>query len=148
VAGDQPLLAVVRTRPRSVGELAQVGGINPNLARSEGEALLERLEEVEQLPLTDLVPYPQRRPNGRGRPPPEVEERAERLKAVRNKRAQALGIDRGTLMANSVIVEIAWMRPETPEALAAVPGVKNWQVSAAGEELLAALAGRPARPRP
>jgi ribonuclease D len=144
VAGDQPLLDVVRRRPRSVGELAQLGGINPGLARAEGESLLEGLERVEQLPTSALTPYPPRRPNGRGRPTPDVEALAERLKEARNRRAEALGIDRGTLMANSVIVEIAWVRPTTAAALATVAGVKKWQMDAVGAELLAVLAGRPA----
>ena len=145
VAGDQPLLDVVRRRPRSVGELAQLGGINPGLARSEGEALLQGLDRVERLPLSELTPYPARRPNGRGRPTPDVEALAERLKEARNRRAEALGIDRGTLMANSVILEIAWIRPSTSAALAGVPGVKKWQMEAVGRELLTVLtAGRAA----
>jgi ribonuclease D len=148
VAGDQPLLDVVRRRPRSVGELAQLGGINPGLARSEGESLLEGLERVERMPLSALTPYPARRPNGRGRPTPEVEALAERLKEARNRRAQALGIDRGTLMANSVILEIAWVRPATPAALADVSGVKRWQMEAVGPDLLAVLTGRTVERRP
>jgi ribonuclease D len=139
VAGDQPLLDVVRRRPRSVGELAQLGGINPGLARAEGESLLQGLERVEQLPASELIPYPARRPNGRGRPTPEVESLAERLKDARNRKAEALGIDRGTLMANSVILEIAWVRPNGRAALAAVTGVKQWQLDAVGGELLAVL---------
>lgn len=148
VAGDQPLVEVARSRPRSVGELAKVGGISPNLAHSEGQALLEGLDRAERIPATALVPFPQRRTNGRGRPPPEVEEMAERLKVVRNRRAEELGIDRGTVMANAVITEIAWERPRTLEALSAIQGVKRWQVAAVGEELLAQIAGRTARPRP
>jgi hypothetical protein len=42
-------------------------------------------------------------------------------------------------MANSVILEIAWVRPNNRTALAAVPGVKGWQMEAVGNELLAAL---------
>jgi ribonuclease D len=139
VAGDQPLLELVRRRPRNLSELGQLVGINPSLVRSEGEALLERLRRVEELPDSALPPYPQRRANGRGRPPPEVEALGERLKEARNRRAQALGMDRGTLMANGVITEIAWVHPKTAAALGAVPGVKQWQMEAVGKDLLAVL---------
>ena len=139
VAGDPSLVEAARSRPRSVEELARVPGINPGLARTEGPRLLERFDRVEALPLTELPPYPRRQPNGRGRPPPEVEELAERLKEVRNRRAVALEIDRGTLMANSVLTEIAWERPRTPAALRAVPGVKGWQAEVVGPELLEVL---------
>jgi ribonuclease D len=140
VAGDQPLLDLVKKRPRTLGELSQVVGINPSLMRTEGEALLERLKVVEQLPESALAPYPPRKANGRGRPSPEVEELTERLKEARNRRAQALGMDRGTLMANGVIAEIAWVRPKTLQALAGVPGVKKWQLEAVGKDLLSVLA--------
>ena len=140
MAGDQPLLDVAKRRPRNLGELAQLAGINPSLIRSEGEALLERLRNVERLPDSALAPYPPRRANGRGRPPPDVEALAERLKETRNRRAQGLGMDRGTLMANGVITEIAWVHPRTIAALSTVPGVKKWQVEAVGKDLLAVLA--------
>jgi ribonuclease D len=139
VAGDQPLLDLVRKRPRNLTELGQLVGINPSLVRSEGEALLERLRSVERLPDSALSPYPPRRANGRGRPTPEVEELTERLKVARNRRAQALGMDRGTLMANGVIAEIAWVHPTTATTLAAVAGVKKWQMEAVGKDLLAVL---------
>lgn len=139
VAGDQPLLDLVKRRPRSLEELSRLGGMDPRIARIEGGELLEQLERVERLPLAELVPYPDRRPNGRGRPPPDVEDRIERLKRVRNRHAEALGIDRGTLMANSVILEIAWVRPRTMAALRSVTGVKDWQVETVGRDLLEVL---------
>jgi ribonuclease D len=139
VAGDAQLLEVARQRPRSVDELARVAGMNASVARSEGAALLERLDRVDRLPEGELEPFPQRRANGRGRPPPEVEALAERLKDVRNRRASALGIDRGTLMANAVITEIAWVHPRSLGELGEVAGIKGWQIGTSGEDLLAVL---------
>ena len=139
IIADASLLEAVRKQPRSVKELAQIKGMNPGLARSEGPALVAEMERVERLPASELVPYPRRQPNGRGRPPPEVEELAERLKVARNRRAVELGIDRGFLVSNSVLTEIAWERPRSLDALRAVQGVKDWQVEAVGSELLAVL---------
>lgn len=139
VAGDPALLEAARSRPRTVEELARVPGMNPGLARAEGPDLLSRFDRVDALPPSELVPYPRRGGDGRGRPPPEVEELAERLKEVRNRRAEALGIDRGTLLANSVLVEIAWQGPSTLGGLREVPGVKVWQAEAVGKELMEVL---------
>jgi ribonuclease D len=139
VVGDPALVEAVRTRPRTVEELARLPGMSPGLARSEGPALLTLFDEVEALPAAELPGYPRRATNGRGRPPPDIEELAERLKEVRNRRAEALGIDRGTLLANSVLMEVAWERPGTVEALRAVPGMKAWQAEAVGRELVEVL---------
>jgi len=139
VAGDQALLDVARARPASLDALAQVPGMNPNLARTEGDWLVEQIARLATLAPAELLPYPERRTNGRGRPPPEIEELTERLKVARNRRAEALGIDRGTLMPNSVINEIAWVQPKTLSALHEVQGVKVWQADAVGPDLLEVL---------
>lgn len=139
IAGDDALLSAVQARPENVSELADVRGFNGGLARSEGSALIERLQHIQSLPEDRLVPYPRRSRNGGGRPPPEVEEVADRLKDVRNTTATALDIDRGTLLSNSTILDIATATPRTAEELRRVPGVKSWQVDVMGEDLLRAL---------
>ena len=74
-----------------------------------------------------------------GRPSPEVEERVTRLKAVRNARAAALGIDRGTLLSNAVLQLIAESPPATPDGIARVAGIRRWQAGLLARELLNAL---------
>lgn len=142
VASDQILMDVVRQRPGDVHELGRMKGMNGRLAHAEGDDLLDRLARVDALPDGEIRGYPPREPgDGRGRPPPEVEERMDRLKAVRNARATALDLARGTLLPNATLMEIAWVEPRTEEELRAVPGVKGWQVDAIGDDLLARLVG-------
>ncbi len=141
VAGDPTLVAAARERPRSVDGLSGIKGMNPRLARDVGQDLVERLNRVEDLPEESLEPYPRRDRNGPGRPPPEVEELQNRLKSVRNRRADDLGIDRGTLISNAVLLEIARAEPRSREQLAALPGIRRWQVEVMGDALLAALDG-------
>src|SRR6185503_16800688 len=101
---------------------------------------LERLDRIAALADRDVVPYPRRpRTGGPGRATPDVEERAERLKQVRNRRADELKIDRGTLLPNAVLLEIARTSPGSDEALRAVPGLRKWQADVLGDGLLAAL---------
>lgn len=139
VAQDQVLVEVAERRPRDVDTLAGVKGLNARLVREVGEQLVTRLAEVADLPADDLVAYPPPPRNGPGRPPPEVEELADRLRSVRNRRAVELGLDRGTLLSNAQLVEIAREGPTSNEALRAVPGMKRWQVDVLGDELLAIL---------
>ncbi len=143
VASDGALLGVAERRPETVDDLAGMRGISKVLARARGDDLLRRLQRAEKRPRSELRPYPPI-PDGSGRPPPEVRERTRRLKAVRNRRAEELGIDRGTLLPNAMLEEIAREIPETRKALEAIPGVKEWQVEAAGEAVLSALSGEEA----
>lgn len=138
VAGDPTLLEVVRERPRNVSELARVRGFSPELAKRSGKELLDRLERTDRLDDSELVGYP-RGPTGPRRPQPEIEEVANRLKHVRNQAATALGIDRGVLMSNTVILEIARTGPSSVEELAGVSGVRRWQSETLADQFLAAL---------
>jgi ribonuclease D len=143
VVGDPPLLEAVALFPRDTAQLADIQGFPGGLARSEGKELLKRLHAVSQMPEEELRGYPKNRNRGPGRPPPEVEAVAERLKAARNQRADELGLDRGTLMSNGVITAIAVAAPGDAEALASVEGVRKWQIEAVGSKLLEVLGSTP-----
>lgn len=138
VASDQALMEVVVRKPASVQQLGRVRGFPAGLAGSKGYGLLQALERVERLPASGLAPYP-RPARTRGRPTPEEEAAFERLKAARNRAADELGLDRGRVMANSVLRAIAAANPRSLRALAAVGDVRAWQTEVLGEQLLAAL---------
>jgi ribonuclease D len=69
----------------------------------------------------------------------DLEARTERLKNARNAAAEVIDMDPGFLMSRALLEEVARAAPRTPEALAAVPGVRRWQVEALGSALLKAL---------
>ena len=144
VAGDQALLEVAVKWPRTPEQLAGLRGFSPTLARQDGQELIERLERVTALPERELVPYPRRPRSGPGRPPAEAEERAELLRRVRNRRGDELGIDRGILLPNAVLLEIARRDPRSVIELATVPGLRRWQADILGEALVATLRRRAA----
>jgi len=139
VVGDQALLEAVLRRPLDGRELTEIKGFPKGIARSSGDDLLRRFDEVAQLPDESLRPYPRNTRRGPGRPSPEVEELADRLKDARNSRAQELGLDRGTLLSNALLMAIAQVAPRDPAALARVDGIRGWQVEAVGPALLEVL---------
>ena len=139
VASDQVLIEAALLPPKSAEDLAGRKGMNAHLARTEGESLVERLATVDRLGPDELTPYPRPKRDGRGRPPPEVEEVADRLKAIRNRAADELGLDRGTLLPNAVVLETAFQSPGSLSDLGEIPGIKKWQIEAVGEQILAAL---------
>lgn len=139
VVGDQPLVDAVARRPRSVEDLVEVQGFPSRLAKTAGAELVERLRAVAEAPDEALVPYPRPAQRGPGRPPPEVEARANRLKEIRNRKADELGLARGTLLSNSVLMTIAIESPRTLDELARIEGMRPWRVELLGAELLEML---------
>lgn len=136
IVGDKPLLDAVVHHPKHVEDLGNIKGFPTNLARSEGQALIERLQRIALAPEAELQPYPKAAARGPGRPPPEVEDLVNRLKDVRNQKASEVDLPRGTLLSNSVMLDIAMTSPSTMEELAAVDGMRPWRVELLGRELL------------
>lgn len=139
VVGDQSLLAVATSRPRNPDELRKIKGFPRSLAKGEGRDLLEIVQAVEELPDSELEPYPPPSRRGPGRPPPEVEARLDKLKDARNRRADELGLDRGALVPNATLLAVAMRVPKSVDALAAVDGIRRWQAEVVGPDLLRAL---------
>ncbi len=141
VVGDGPLVEAVAARPQRVEDLAGIKGFPAGLARTEGAELLRRFQRVVQLPDEDLRPYPKQSRRGPGRPPPEIEALADRLKTVRNRKADELGLPRGTLLSNAVVLAVARTAPKDLEALSAVDGMRRWKAEVLGAELLDVIRG-------
>ena len=84
-------------------------------------------------------------PNGRwrkggpGAPPPEVEERFERLRAWRKARAEARKVEVQVIAPNAVLMAVARSAPRTLEELGKVDGMDPFRIQQYGEEMLAAL---------
>jgi len=136
VAGDQVLLAIVVTRPSSPADLANLKGMSPHLARKHGGDLLARLERTDSLPEDSLEAYPRWKGNGTGRPTPEEEAQANRIRDFRTGKAGELGLDRGVLLSNAQIAEIVRKAPRSREELKAISGIRHWQAEILGTEVL------------
>jgi len=136
VAGDPVLLSVVVERPQSLDHLAAIKGISPRLAQQDGSDLLARLGKVDNLPEDELIPYPRFRGNGPGRPTPEEEALADRIRKLRTGKAEEIGVDRGELLSNSQIMEIVRETPGSIEELVGLPGLRRWQAGLIGLEIL------------
>jgi ribonuclease D len=139
VIGDKPLIEAVGRRPSRVEELRDVRGFPGRLAGEEGKELLRRLRAVAEMPQEDVVGYPRNANRGPGRPPPEVEAVAQKLKTVRNRAADRLGLPKGTLLSNATMLEIALADPGNRDELLAVEGMRRWKAEVLGDELLEIL---------
>ena len=114
-------------------------GFPTKLATEEGRDLLSRIKAVAHLDESELQPYPKPRRRGPGRPSPPILTLADTLKTVRNRKAEELGLPRGTLLANTVVLEIARAAPRTLEELSDVPGMRRWKAKLLGQELITTI---------
>jgi ribonuclease D len=141
VVADGPLVEAVSAGPRRAGDLSSIKGFPSRLAKERGGELLDRLRRIAEAPESELRPYPRQPRTGHGRPTPEIEELADRLKAVRNRKAEQLGLPRGTLLANAVVLEVARVAPSNRDELLAIDGMREWKADALGDEILKVVRG-------
>jgi len=136
VVGDPVLVAIVMECPTSVHELGALKGMSPRLAQGHGQELLAELRQIEEMPDTDLKPYPRGNRNGPSRLLPEEETLADEIRSLRAAKAQELGLEKGVLLSNAQIGEIVRSAPTTVEAMETLPGIRSWQVHLLGAEIL------------
>ena len=131
------MIEAVALDPRRAEDLMGIKGFPRGLARDEGKNLLGRLRAIRDMPDDKLIPYPKGVGRGPSRPPPELEELVDKLKAARNAAAEEVGLPRGTVLSNAVLMSIARAAPKTRDELLQIDGVRNWKADVAGERLLA-----------
>jgi ribonuclease D len=135
IMNNEPMMALAKEPPSSVEELAKVKGVGRDVAAKRGAEIMKAIQRAQAIPDDDL-PRGERAPR---RPPaPPEEARLERLKALRNREAERMGLAPGVLCPNGTLEGIARQEPDTVEALLKVPGIRRWQAEEIGEQLLQA----------
>jgi ribonuclease D len=135
IMNNEPMMALAKDPPGSVEELAKVKGVGRDIAAKRGPEIMKAIQRAQAIPDADL---PRRERHPRRQPDPAYEARVERLKAVRNREADRIGLAPGVLCPNGTLEAIARQEPDTVEALLTVPGIRRWQVEEIGEQLLRA----------
>ena len=138
VASDAALIEAVLANPTTARQLRRVRGFPRRGSPSEARALLRELAAARSLPERSLEPYPASTGGGL-RLTPEEKAVLARLSAVRNETATRLGLERGRVMPNQVLRQLARLAPSSLSELRDVPELRRWQVALLGRELLAAL---------
>jgi ribonuclease D len=141
VMPNEALLALARSVPQSLEQLHAVRGLPASLANRYGDQLLAAISRGLATPL-DTLAVPERRP--RERPDAAQEARFERLKQLRNRRAQELGLEPGVICPNGALQAIARAAPGQREELAGMVEVRRWQVEALGAAAVLEAAADPA----
>ena len=139
VVSNSALLAVAKASPRNPHQLAKVEGVSENLARRYGKGMIAAVEQGHAVP-DGKLPRVQR--SRRPEPDPGYDQRLERLKQLRNTRAEAVGLHPGLVCPNGTLQAVARAEPDSISALDSVEELRRWQKEAIGDQaILAAVKG-------
>ncbi|HEX2209434.1 MAG TPA: ribonuclease D [Longimicrobium sp.] len=133
ILGNQALLEMSASPPGGVGDLPKVTGLSEGMAQRRGREIMAAIRRGLAVPEEELPRWPR---SPRWERDLELEARVEALKDARTRVANELELDPGFLISRATLEEIGRTQPKTLEQLEAVPGVRRWQVEAAGEGLL------------
>ena len=143
VLSDLFMGEVARRLPKDEAELAGVPGTS---AATLKKIAAQVLTAIQQGLASEPVGRPKRPEGGRfhragpGAPPPEVEERYEKLRVWRKARAEARKVEVQVIAPNAVLWALARANPQGLGALAQVEGMDPFRVQQYGAEIVAVLA--------
>ena len=136
IMNNDPIFTIARTPPDDVDALAKVPGIGREIVARRGQEIMAAIERGKAVPEHQLprVERPARRA-----PDPELDARVERLKTARNVAAARIDLPPGVVCPNGTLEAVARAAPRSLEELAAIPGLRRWQMGVLGNDLIEAV---------
>jgi ribonuclease D len=136
VMGNEVLLDIARTAPKSVQQLAGLKGMPRGLLDRGGSSILSAVKRGLEVAEEHLPKFP-RAPKWDKEE--DFEPSVTKLKAVRDAAATRLNLDPGVLCSRERLEAIARKKPSKVKDLEDVPGLRKWQIAEMGEEFVEAL---------
>jgi len=133
VLPDALLLRLSRTQPTTPGDLGQVRGVTPYLARRYGRGLLAAIRRGRRSPGLRPPPGQWRRPDD------ETTARFEALRDWRRKKAAERGVEPDVVVSNAALWALARRQPQTLAELEELQVIGPSKLQEYGPELLAVL---------
>lgn len=140
VISNDALFEIARLQPRTIDALSKVKGMPRGVLEGRGRSVLDAVADGLAVPDAELPRFP-RAP--RWDRDPDFDERVARLKKVRDAAAHRLELDPGVLCSRDRLELVARRNPQSAEELAAIEGLRRWQVEVLGDEFLRALQHTP-----
>lgn len=138
VLGTETLRDLSVKRPRKLADLGGIAGLTPKLVDRYGDGILGAVAKGLAVPATELPSYPRQPRRVWDR---QQEERLQKLKQWREKKAQELGMDSGILANNVLLEACAAVDTAGLEQKGYPVAMKRWQRELFGDEIVALLLG-------
>jgi len=136
VVSNDVLLEICRVQPKTKQALGVIKGMPRGVLDQRGDVVLACVARAMALDETELPKFPKA---PRWEKDPEFDDRAARLRAVRDEVATRLELDPGVLCSREKLEMIARRMPTTIEELYETPDLRRWQADLLGPGVLRAL---------
>ena len=136
VMGNEVLLDIARSAPRSVRELSVLKGMPRGILDRGAHAILAAVQRGLDVAEEHLPRFPRAPKWDREE---DFDDRVSRLKSVRDAAATRLNLDPGVLCSREKMEAVARRKPSNLGDLDDVPGLRKWQIAEMGEDFLRAL---------
>jgi ribonuclease D len=137
VLGNEQLLDIARTQPRTKDALGKVKGMPRAILEQRGDDLLDAVSRALAIPDTELPKFPRA---ARWDRDPEFDARVSALKTARDAAAKRLQLDPGVLCSRDRLEAVARRNPASVEEVAEVTELRRWQAAELGDAFVEALA--------
>lgn len=135
VIPTESLIVLAERAPRSVQDMNSVPGLTPKLLKRFSGLLLEAVRRGQAMPDERLPRYPR----SKGEPNPGIKSRIARIKTWREHLSGQLQLAPGLVAPNWLLERIAEQQPTDLTQLAAVSGIRRWQLDLWGADMLKIL---------
>ncbi|MEO8194945.1 MAG: HRDC domain-containing protein [Gemmatimonadales bacterium] len=136
VMGNELLLQIARTAPKTVKELSSLKGMPRGILDRGATAILSAVQRGLEVADESLPRFP-RAPKWERED--DFDNRVSKLKAVRDATATRLLLDPGVLCSRERLEGVARRKPEKVKDLEDIPGLRRWQIAEMGEDFVQAL---------
>jgi ribonuclease D len=136
VMGNEVLLEIARTAPKSVKELSALKGMPRGILDRGAAAILGAVQRGLEVAEEHLPRFPRAPKWDREE---DFDDRVAKLKTVRDAAAVRLNLDPGVLCSRERLEAIARRKPGSRSDLEDVPGLRRWQIAEMGDDFVAAL---------
>ena len=136
VIGNEVLLDIARTAPRSVRDLSTLKGMPRGILDRGGQAILAAVQRGLEVAEEHLPRFPRAPKWDREE---DFDNRVAKLKSIRDAAATRLSLDPGVLCSRERLESIARRKPDKVSDLEEIPGLRRWQIDEMGGEFIRAL---------
>jgi ribonuclease D len=133
VLGNDVLLSLATEPPKSVKDIATRKGVSERMLQRHGRDIMAAVQHGLDLPKDEWPRIPKAK---RWQRDDDYEDRLKRLKQVRDRLTAEHDLRMGIVASNQLLSDIARTLPGDLDALAALPGIRRYQVKHFGEALL------------
>jgi ribonuclease D len=136
ILGNDVILSLASDPPKGMKDILQRKGVNERVIERYGAAIMSAVQRGQDLPKEEWPRVPKGK---RWQRDDDYENRLKRLKQTRDLLTTEHDLRPGIVAANQLLMDIARTLPGDLDALAALPGMRRYQVKHFGEGLLKAL---------